>query len=112
VPLVLQVKVIKPNKLNKAAMRRELLSAMREAAKEIEGDFKKTTRTWKKKPKFVKEMDLSGPGPVVLVGTDNEIYKYVDEGTKPHAIPKRRVRSGYTSGGAARGRIAQRRGPG
>lgn len=85
-PLVMQVKTIKPGKLNKAAMKRELHKAMMEAKKEILADFRKTTRTWKKKPKFEGAMDLSGPGPVVIVGTDNEIYRYVDEGTKRHYI--------------------------
>lgn len=92
-PLVMQVKTIKPARLNKAAMKRELHKGMMEAKKEILADFRKTTRTWKRKPKFEGAMDLSGPGPVVIVGTDNEIYRYVDEGTKPHPIFPRRAKT-------------------
>jgi hypothetical protein len=92
-PLVFQMKQIRPQKLNNAAMRKQLTAAMKEAATEIHQDFRATTKTWKKKPKFVKEMDLSGPGPVVIVGTDNEVYTYVDEGTRPHPIYPRRAKA-------------------
>lgn len=81
-------KVIKPKKLNRDALRLKLLSAMHESEREILKDFQKTTRTWKRKPKFETQVGTKG-GPTVLVGTDNPIYKYVDEGTKPHKIPRR-----------------------
>ena len=87
-PLVLVTKVIKPKRLNKDAMRLALLTALHASGSEIFKDFQKTTKTWKRKPKFVTQIGIKG-GPTVLVGTDDPIYKYVDEGTKPHKIPRR-----------------------
>lgn len=80
------MKAIKPKRLKDQDMRLELLNAMRKAGRAIQKDFEKTTRTWEHKPKFEALTSLTGPGPVVLVGTDNLIYKFVDEGTKPHPI--------------------------
>lgn len=44
--------------------------------------YQRTVASWSKKPTFQYEID----GFEVLVGTDNEIYGYVDLGTKPHPI--------------------------
>ena len=83
-PLVI-MKSVKPSKL-KGDMRLDFLNAMRKMAREITADFQKTTATWDHKPKFEQQVSLTGPGPVVLVGTDDLIYKFVDEGTKEHDI--------------------------
>ena len=80
------MKEIKPPRLKDDAMRLELLNAMRAAGTQIKKDFESTTKTWKHKPKFEVLISLTGPGPVVVVGTDDEIYGYVSGGTKPHAI--------------------------
>jgi len=80
------LKEIKPKRLKDETMRLELLNAMRKAGTEIRKDFAKTTATWQHKPKFEIVVSLTGPGPVVLVGTDDKIYRFVDEGTRPHLI--------------------------
>ena len=79
-------KVIKPKRLKDSAMRLELLNAMRKAGTAVRKDFAKTTETWTHKPKFETVVSLAGPGPELLVGTDDLIYKFVDEGTKAHEI--------------------------
>lgn len=79
-------KAIKPARLRDKAMRLALLNAMRKAGTQIKKDFQGTTKTWKRKPKFEVIVSLTGPGPVLLVGTDDEIYGYVNFGTKPHPI--------------------------
>lgn len=79
-------KAIKPAKLKDEAMRLALLNAMRECGRDIQKDFEKTTATWKHKPKFESLISLTGPGPVVVVGTNDEIYGYVNEGTREHII--------------------------
>lgn len=85
----LLIKQIKPQKLKVDAYRLEFLNAMRKAGKVIiKEDYGAITRTWKHKPKFVALISLTGPGPVLFVATDDEIYGYVDLGTKPHDIPK------------------------
>lgn len=62
--------------------------ALQETAKFTLREYKKTTRTWKRKPRFVAQMDKKRH--TVIVYTENEIYGYVDEGTRPHKItPKR-----------------------
>jgi len=84
--MAIVIKQIKPAALKQDAMRLELLNAMRKAGTQIKKDFEATTRTWEHKPKFEVVISLTGPGPVVLVDTDDEIYGYVSKGTKPHEI--------------------------
>ena len=79
-------KGVKPAKLKQDTFRLAALNAMRKMAREITADFQKTTATWEHKPVFEQVISLAGGGPQVLVGTDDEIYRYVDEGTKPHDI--------------------------
>ena len=74
-------KAIKPARFKSEAFTRAITAAANKAAKDIEKDFKTTTKTWKHKPKFVKEVDTKTSPVQVLVGTDDEIYRYVDEGT-------------------------------
>lgn len=84
-------KVIKPSRLKDDAMRLALLNGMRKVGTQIKQDFEKTTQTWDHKPKFETLVSLSG-GPTVLVETNDEIYHYVSEGTKPHTIRPTRAR--------------------
>jgi hypothetical protein len=79
-------KAIKASRLKEKAMVRELLNGMAMSEKDILADFQSTVATWKKKPKFEVVSDLNPSGPEILVGTDDEIYGYVDRGTKPHII--------------------------
>lgn len=91
--MAITVKQIKPAKLNDAAMRKALADEMRLFSKDMEKEFKKTTRTWKHKVKFERLEEISADlGKVeVAVMTDDEIYRYVDEGTEPHIIaPKKK----------------------
>lgn len=44
--------------------------------------FQKTTRTWRHKPQFKKRKTATG----FQIVTDDEIYGYVDKGTRPHII--------------------------
>ena len=76
------MKSIKPARLKSDAFRLEMLNEMRKAGTEIKKDFAKTTATWEHKPKFEVLVSLTGPGPVVLVGTDDKVYRYVSEGTR------------------------------
>lgn len=80
----LLIKQIRPAKLEIPAFRQVIEAELRDVGKEIEADFKKTTKTWKHQPKFETVIETSPP--TVLVGTDDEIYGYVDKGTKAHEI--------------------------
>ena len=68
----------------------------------FQDDFKKTTQGFKTRITFRTVKKINDRGWIIAVGTDNEIYAYLNYGTKPHAIrPKKarrlRFRGGYTS---------------
>ncbi len=88
--MALLFKLVKPKKLRAQEYRLEFLNAMRKAGKVIEKeDYGQIFRTWKHKPKMETVISLTGPGPEMLVGTDDEIFGYLDEGTEgPYRIPK------------------------
>jgi len=88
VPSAYQVKLIKPSTLNQDKMRLAFLNAMRKQATEIKREFEKTTESWEHEVKFESTVGLrrTPPGPEVLVWTDDEIYGYVNDGTRPHPI--------------------------
>lgn len=90
-----QVKFIKPSTLKQDKMRLAFLNAMRKQATEIKAEFKKTTATWEHKVKFESIVGLrrTPPGPELLVWTDDEIYGYVNNGTRPHPIFPRRAKA-------------------
>lgn len=51
------------------------------------GDFERTTATWKRKVKFVLEVKAKGIAAVAIsITTTDEIYQYVNKGTKAHWI--------------------------
>ena len=76
-----------------AAKQRELRLVMHRALEEV-GDeairqYGRPVSTWSKKPQFVKEIDSHGPEYELLVGTDDRVFNWVDEGTRPHVIKPR-----------------------
>jgi hypothetical protein len=79
------IKQIKAAKLRSAAMWYELQAAVEKVGKEIQADFEKTTATWEHQPKFEVETDVS-ENLAAMVSTDDKIFGYVDEGTRPHVI--------------------------
>ena len=82
------IKVIKPRRFKDKEFNRVLRNEMRKAARVIKKDFEATTRTWKRKPKFVMHTKLrqDEPSPSVRVDTDNLIYFFLNDGTKKHDI--------------------------
>jgi hypothetical protein len=54
--------------------------------------FRGTVRTWRRKPTFQVLTEARGGDVSILVGTDDEIYGYVDRGTRPHVIRPRNAR--------------------
>lgn len=88
--MVIEVKGIKAKKLNEEAIYKEISKALTSEANAIEGEYKKTVRYWKHKPKFqkIKNIDITGQKAEVIVGTDDKVYGYVDLGTRAHFVPK------------------------
>lgn len=71
---------------------------LRDAAEDAVKDFEKTAATWLHKPAFVIKEQPTG----FLVGTDDEVWTMLDQGTRAHRIVARRVKrlrfaSGFTA---------------
>lgn len=65
---------------------RDLKKRYKRLQSQIRRDFKKTVRNWEKKPKFfVKRRAIKG-GFAFDAGTDNEVYRWLNEGTDPYII--------------------------
>lgn len=103
----LGIKAIKPAALPTAD---EYLAAIEKATYKSAGlllrDLEATVRTWDTKPTFDVTITQTDGSYSVTAGTDNEIYSYVDGGTKPHAIlPKRSKYLKFSSGYKAKTRV-------
>ena len=85
---VFSVKGIRPKRLKVESFAKEIEAALKDEGKDVVEQYERTTKTWKRKPEFEVLVDVSGGDASVLVGTDDEIYGYVDEGTEGHYVPK------------------------
>lgn len=80
--------------------------AVYKAAGLVLKDLQATVRTWKHKPKFDITITETGNNYSVTAGTNDEIYGYVDKGTKAHKIlPKRSRYLRFSSGYRAKTRV-------
>jgi hypothetical protein len=71
---------------NLATVQRAITGTLTQAAQDAQKDLQSTTATWKRKVTFAIVPISDG----FQVGTDDEIFGYVDQGTPPHIItPKR-----------------------
>ena len=59
-----------------------LEEGMKETLKEIDQDFQKTVRTWKRKPNFETLLESSMDLLIGEVSTTSDIYRYVSGGTR------------------------------
>lgn len=80
------------------AVRAAAMAATQQAAKALVADYEKTTATWKTDVRWTVTVSANG----VLVRTDNQIWKFVDQGTRPHEIRAKagkalRFAQGYTA---------------
>lgn len=88
----------------------EYVTAMKKAVQKsadlTKRDLESTTRTWTHKPKFAVIVEENGSAFAVFAGTNDQIYRYVDEGTKAHDIkPKRSKFLRFSSGYKAKTRV-------
>lgn len=84
--------------LDAKAYARAIENTLTQSALAAKADFGVTTQTWKHKPKF----DIDSKEGARVVGTNDEIYQYVDEGTRAHEIRARNAkrlafRRGYSA---------------
>lgn len=82
-----------------AELKEALANTMLGAAKGAKVDFQTTTKTWETKVVF----EIVGSNINYAVGTNNLIYKFVNDGTKAHEIaPKERATVNKRTGGPGR----------
>jgi len=72
--------------LKESVFREESKKALQRLEKNVLDDFRRTTKTWKRQPKFTSKIVVDRAQIALFVGTDDKIYGYVDKGTKPHII--------------------------
>lgn len=85
-----RINPIIPRPLNVSGIQQALIDGMRDVGQRIREDFEETIKTWKHKPKF----DPAFPIPKVsfdsisvMTETDDQRYRWTNDGTKRHFIP-------------------------
>lgn len=109
---VVKMRAIKPRKFKATVFPEELRREGKSIASQMKKDFELTTRTWKHQVNFRTRVTVASNMTIppkgkslvrIFVGTNDEIYGYVSEGTKgPYPIvaknaPMLVFRSGYTA---------------
>lgn len=79
---------IPPPAFKEAEYKRVVRNALRRATYRLKKDFEATTETWGHKVVFKEHTHLAEKDAVMSAGVDttDEIYAYVNDGTKPHPI--------------------------
>lgn len=77
-----------PSKAYVEVMKKAALKSIKAAKRDLEA----STRTWKHKPPFVLTEVETPAEYAAVTGTDDAIFGYVDQGTRPHIIRPRRSR--------------------
>ena len=90
----IKFKPIIPTKLNDKAIRDHLRAGLNDTANGILLDFEAYTATWKHKVKFRKSVSVQENHTHMMVETDDDIFRFVNDGTKDHDIPKTPKQSG------------------
>lgn len=80
---MITVSIVGVKNLQLPSLEKIVLEEAKKEAKKLKQEFGGTVSRWKRKPQFTITLQEGGH---FEIGTDNEIYKYVDEGTKPHVI--------------------------
>lgn len=96
--------------LNIQAVAQEIEAAVHDAGREIHAMFSESTSTWREKPVFI-EKQLRSSGMIgVEVATSNDVYSWVNYGTRPHIIrPRNRGMLRFQTGYSSKSRVGSRR---
>ncbi len=88
---MIKATAIRAHKFDPHAFEREFVQAGQKIADGMLKDFQKTTKTWEHEVKFETQVSASSNRMNVTVFTQDEIYGYVNDGTKRHRIkPKKK----------------------
>lgn len=86
-PAAMLLKQIKAARFKDDGIKRAVRAAIERSVSRLLKDFESTVETWEHKPKFRRDTSYADPeGPFVMVSTDDKVYAYVNNGTKPHEI--------------------------
>lgn len=101
---IVEIKPIIPTKYKPLQLDAIVKRIVAEEVVEVRTDYERTVKTWKHKPIFVIKWNSDRTG--ATVGTDNDIFGWVDQGTKPHVIkPKGNYPLRFTVGGKPKTRV-------
>ena len=81
-----QFKTIIPKLLPPKVFEEAFEKASREMEKDVKGAFEDAISTWKHQPTWRGYVRIAATNIYISVGTADEIFKYVDQGTKAHII--------------------------
>ena len=84
--MVAKFKPVLPKALPKKVFDLALKNAAKDMEQNIKGDFEHETSWWKTPPTFDSKMSVRSGEAKVTVYTENEVFKFLDEGTKAHFI--------------------------
>ena len=79
--------------MNQRQLRVVMERAMKESAREVRHDYERVTSTWTHKPHITEEVNTRAGRVEAMIGTDDEIFGYVDRGTKAHRIVARKAKA-------------------
>jgi len=88
--MALLVRAIRPTAFQPKAIEDAVRKAQREWLVKVTQEFLKTTRNWKHRVAFAGKMAAKGIAATMEVGTADDIYRYVDEGTGLYGPSKRK----------------------
>jgi len=88
---MIAVRAIMPKtKFKSSIFRDEVRAAAEQIRRDVLLDYIKTVETWKHRPKFESEVRLGGGEVQTSVTTTDEIFGYVEKGTRKHIIRPRK----------------------
>lgn len=77
---------VRYKKFKSEAIEKSIKRRADKVSKLMEKDFESGVKDWSHKVKFTVEVTLHGSGVSISIYTDDEVYKFVHDGTKAHEI--------------------------
>lgn len=103
--MAIRFKAILPTYYDEAAFVAAAERVLDKTGKDFLEGFDQSVDGWEHEVRFGVQSEINGRQARVIVGTDDEIYGYVNHGTKPHDIkPKRKGRLSFRTGYRAKTR--------
>lgn len=103
--MAVRFRALVPKYIDEAVFERQAQAVLAEASTDMSQMFQKTTATWKHKVKWRTRTVVNSRLSYTAVGTDDDIYRFVSEGTKAHDIrPRNKSRLSFRSGYKAKTR--------